>query len=55
MGVDIDLQNKVGDVLPGQRWCELHGCFTIEELSKIILKINSSYKEPEDNANKKLR
>lgn len=33
----------VGQVLPGQNWVELHGCFTRVELEKIIEKIKEQY------------
>lgn len=45
------LEKKVGEILLGQGWVELHGFFTINELSAIILKINESYRGPKDNGN----
>lgn len=38
-------EKKVGEILPGQRWCELHGCFTIPELKDLIEKIQGAYSE----------
>ena len=35
--------NTVGQVLPGQNWVELHGCFTRAELEKIIKNIKEQY------------
>ena len=35
--------NTIGQVLPGQNWVELHGCFTPVELEKIIEEIKEQY------------
>ena len=35
--------NTIGQVLPGQNWVELHGCFTRAELEKIIEEIKEQY------------
>lgn len=47
MDNEITLEKKVGEILPGQGWVELHGCFTRDELAEIIIKINMNYKGPE--------
>ncbi len=42
---------RIGEIYLGQRWVELHGCFTIAELSEIILKINENNRGAKDNGN----
>jgi hypothetical protein len=44
---EIKIEQKVGAILPAQGWVELHGCFTRDELAKIIIQINMHYKGPE--------
>ena len=39
----------IGEVLPGQGWCELRGIFTISELEELMDKIRSNYKKLEDD------
>ncbi len=46
-----ELEKRIGEIYLGQRWVELHGCFTIAELSEIILKINENNRGPKDNGN----
>lgn len=37
-------QPRIGNVLPGQLWIELHGAFTREELMSLVAQINSTNK-----------
>lgn len=34
---------KVGEILPGQNWVELHGSFTPDELFELAVEIQKSF------------
>lgn len=38
-------ENYVGPVLPGQRWVELRGIFTLGELKAVVSRIESNFTE----------
>jgi hypothetical protein len=47
MGLKNKDEKYIGEVLFGQGWVELKGVFTIDELTELILKINTNYEMPE--------
>lgn len=44
MAGNDDIKKKIGEVLPGQGWVELHGTFTFHELRAIAQSVEKKVK-----------